>query len=73
MHQYDTEYTFEPVCPHCGKTERDSWEIDFGDGADGDATITCSSCEKDYSCTRNVNVSYSTKWTCFRCFFLDLG
>lgn len=60
MNQYDTEYTFEPVCPHCGEKERDAWEIDFGNGTDGDTTITCGSCDKDYLCTRNVNVSYST-------------
>ena len=55
----DTQYTTEPVCPHCGHRERDAWEIDFG-SMDGDTTVTCESCGEDYFCSRHVEVSYTT-------------
>lgn len=54
------KHTNNPVCPHCGHVERDAWEIDFGAGIDGDATVTCGSCGEDYFCQREVEVSYST-------------
>jgi len=52
-------YTTHPECPYCGHIERDDWEIDFG-GIEGDAELTCGKCERDYLCSRSVNVSYST-------------
>ena len=48
-----------PTCPYCGHKERDAWEIDF-DGIDGDTEVTCSSCGKDYHCSRHVSMSYSS-------------
>jgi hypothetical protein len=56
----DTDFTINPVCPYCGHVERDAWEIDFGEGTDGDADTSCSGCGEDYFVQRHVTVSYST-------------
>ena len=56
----DTEYTDNPVCPYCGHTEQDAWEIDFGPGLDGDTETSCGNCGKDYKVFRNTTVYYST-------------
>ncbi len=34
----NTEFTDKPICPYCGHSERDAWEIDFG-GMDGDVEL----------------------------------
>ncbi len=52
--------TSQPVCPHCGHIEQDAWEINFGDGLDGDAEVACNSCGEDYFCQRIVYVEYKT-------------
>lgn len=53
----DTDYTNEPVCPHCGDTFDGAWELDFYvDQAD----VCCGSCGQDFRCERHVDVSYST-------------
>lgn len=55
----NTEFTDKPICPYCGHSERNVWEIDFG-GMDGDVEHTCGSCGEDYSLSRHVSVSYSS-------------
>lgn len=57
----ETQYTDNLVCPYCGHEEKDSWEIDFGPGLDGDSEPTCGSCGEEYVAQRHVSVSYSTK------------
>lgn len=57
----DTEFTYFPVCPHCGHEEYAPSEIDFGLGWDGDAEVTCTRCGEDYFCSRSVSVTYTTK------------
>lgn len=57
---FDSEHTTHPVCPHCGHEELDAWEIDFGSGIEGEATITCGNCEREYIAERIVDVSYTT-------------
>ena len=57
----ETKQAMTPVCPHCGRKEKDVWEIDFGPSLEGDALISCSSCGKDYFCSRHVTVRYSSK------------
>jgi len=59
MSEFDTEYTDCPVCPYCGRADKDAWEIDF-DGIDGDAESSCGSCGEDYSVSRHCILSYST-------------
>jgi hypothetical protein len=49
------------VCPHCGYKDRDSWEIDFGLGMDGDAEVQCHFCGEDFIASRIVTVKYCTK------------
>lgn len=58
---FDTERTTHPVCPHCGYEESDAWEIDFGAGLEGEATISCGNCEREYHAERIVDVSYTTR------------
>ena len=59
--EFETQYEREPVCPHCGHKHRDSWEWDFGDGMEGEATFECESCEKEFVCSKTVQISYSTQ------------
>jgi hypothetical protein len=51
---FEHEYTYEVVCPHCGYTHSDSWEMHEGEA-------DCPDCEKSFSISRDVNVTYSTK------------
>ena len=53
--EYDHKYTHEPVCPHCGYVHRDSWEWHGDDGE-----YDCGSCEKPFSYSRQVSITYST-------------
>ena len=57
----ERELRDNPVCPHCGGVASDAWEIDFGPCGDGETTITCGHCERDYHCERVVDVTYRTK------------
>ena len=54
----DHEYTDDIVCPYCGYTHRDSWELgaDYGDH-------DCGSCGKIFLYERDIVVSYSTSKT----------
>lgn len=58
--EFDTDYTNQPVCPHCGCEARNAWEINFGPGCEGDTEITCGSCEEEYFASRQCSVTYST-------------
>jgi len=49
-----TDYTNEVVCPHCGYTFSDSWEMSEGE-------YNCHDCERKFELTRNVEVTYSTE------------
>ena len=53
-------YTREPECPYCGGIEKDAWEINFGPGMEGETEITCGHCEREYKCSRQVEITYST-------------
>lgn len=57
----DCEYTREIVCPYCGYKYSDSWEVDFGEGAEGDTEIDCISCDESFSVSRMVEVTYSSR------------
>lgn len=52
---FDHEYTREIVCPYCGYTHHDSWELQEDDG-----DMDCESCGETFEYFREVQVSYST-------------
>ena len=54
----DTSWTDEPVCPHCGYVETDSWEIDFGGDFGSETESTCDSCGEEYFLRRHCVVTY---------------
>ena len=54
-----TEYTHLPVCPYCGQEKEDPHEH-FESGPDGEATIECAGCERDYVAEREMTVTFST-------------
>jgi transcription elongation factor Elf1 len=49
------------TCPHCGYAERDSWEVDFGPGLEGDTEVQCGKCEKIFEVSRQIDVYYTSK------------
>lgn len=54
----DTEYTDEVVCPHCGQTQSDPWEIFEGKEC---SETECGSCVEPFLASQHVSVSYSTR------------
>lgn len=50
--------TPEVVCPYCGHEHSDSWE--FGGGRDGEFEVTCHGCERRFTCSRVVDVNYTS-------------
>lgn len=44
-----------------GYEERDAWEINFGSGSSEETQIDCGRCEEEYTVSREVSVSYSTR------------
>jgi hypothetical protein len=51
---FETQYTQEIVCPHCGYEFSDSWEI-------GDyELLSCPSCWNEFCLYRWVEVTYCT-------------
>jgi hypothetical protein len=55
MEEFDTIFTAEIVCPHCGKENGDSWELRRDSGK-----TTCGWCDEEMQYERNVEVTYST-------------
>lgn len=55
---FERSFTREVVCPYCGKEQSDSWEL----GDDGD--MDCGYCEREFSYTRDVEVTYSSYPNC---------
>lgn len=58
--EFKTDFTDQPVCPHCGHVDRDAWEIDFGPSVEGDAEVTCGDCGEYFNCSRTAIIYYST-------------
>jgi hypothetical protein len=57
----ELEQNKNPICPHCGNEETDSWELDFGeDGRGGEIDIKCEHCEEMYWCIRIIEVRYTS-------------
>lgn len=57
--EFDTEYTEDIVCPHCGHTFVDSWDH-FTRKMDNSRKIDCGDCSKEFTCTQNTRVTYTT-------------
>ena len=51
---FEHEYTDEVVCPHCGYTYGDSWEM-------GESEHDCPDCGKSFNIERTVSVAYTTE------------
>jgi transcription elongation factor Elf1 len=58
MEKFDTDYTRDPICPHCGHKQLNAWEL-FTD-MEEDVEMDCGECDKPFICSRQVEVSYST-------------
>ena len=56
----ETQYEDDVTCPYCGHVDRDSWELDFGPGFEGDEDFECGACGETFHASREVSVSYST-------------
>lgn len=48
-----------PVCPYCGDTDENAWEL--GSGGEEDGTTECGSCNRTYTYQRHISVTYSTQ------------
>jgi hypothetical protein len=60
MPNFDCEYTVDPICPYCGETQSDAWELNLD--SDGEETETdCDSCGLPISVTVSMSIRYSTK------------
>ena len=57
--EIDHDYTRDVVCPHCGYTWEDSWELGLSDG-DG-IRIDCGRCGKPMKIECQISVTYSTE------------
>jgi hypothetical protein len=59
--EIDCSYTREIVCPFCGHTFSDSWEVDFGVGLEGDTELQCGACDEEFSVSRQAEITYSSR------------
>ena len=57
----DTTHRDNITCPHCGHEYRDSWEVNFGSGIEGDTELECEECDKPFIASRHCTVTYSTQ------------
>lgn len=55
----DTDCTDNVVCPWCGHEHDCSWEF-FDDGHES-TEAECGECDKPFTASRDVSVTYSTK------------
>lgn len=56
MSEFDTEYTREPICPHCGKAVSDAWELTENYYREWE----CGWCCELFVLERHISVLYST-------------
>ena len=57
--EFNTKFTDEPICPHCGYEMRDSWELGLGPGKE-DTETDCGECEKPMDVHVYVTYYYTT-------------
>lgn len=58
---FNTIRTQNVICPYCGYEDKDSWDIDFGLGLDGDRYIVCVHCREEFFISRIVDVKYTSQ------------
>lgn len=54
--EFDTDFTDELTCPHCGYEDSDCWELSENDGE-----ICCDSCGEEFYYNRHIEVTYTTR------------
>ena len=57
--ELDCSYNSEIMCPYCGESDSDSWEV-RGE-PDEERQITCGYCEREFLFTRSLEVTYSSR------------
>lgn len=57
----NTDYTNEPICPHCGEANGDAWELRLGDGECTDTD--CDHCSEPMTVSAHIEITYSTEMT----------
>lgn len=55
--KFDCEYVRNIVCPHCGSTMEDAWEVEFDDEC---IEIECGDCKETFGVTKHESVTYSS-------------
>lgn len=58
MSEFDCDFRDNIVCPYCGYTNTDSWEINFG--SNEDTETDCGMCSTTFRVSRHVDISYSS-------------
>ncbi len=53
----DTEWTDEPICPHCLHIHKDSWEWEYDECGDTE----CDCCGKVFHFTRHLKINWTTR------------
>jgi hypothetical protein len=56
--KYDTMDTQLAICPHCGRADRNSFELS---PCEGDGEIDCVFCGQPFLWSRNTTITYTTK------------
>ena len=59
--EIDCSYTDEIVCPHCGYTFQNSWEIADPLDASSEHEIECEECEKEFMFYAEWEVHYCSR------------
>lgn len=61
--EIECTYEHNITCPYCGWEDKDSWES--GLDGDGDSDVfECPRCDKKFSATKDVVVTYSSNGLC---------
>mgnify|MGYP001616931775 CR=1 FL=1 len=60
---YLSRHTRYITCPYCGYVDKNSWEVSFEGGLEGDEVLECNSCSETFIATRHVDVTYSSATT----------
>ena len=48
-------------CPYCGHEHHDMWDYEFPAHGEGEITMECGECEKEFRVARVVSVDYRTR------------
>jgi len=54
---FDTDWTDEMICPHCGYIVTEAWEIT---GSRESGEHDCEECGKSFAWTENMTIRYTT-------------